>query len=131
MTDPAQPWIDSARRALKGSEVLHAAQQWPLACFEAQQTAELALKAALAHPNAAPPRIHSIAELLSQQDQTVQHALNHIADRLRGLENYYTATRYPDAAGGDLPGEQDAADAIAAAREALTTIEWLIVNPNP
>lgn len=77
--------------------MLHAARRWPQTCFHAQQAAELALKAAITHQHVAPPRLHSIVELLARQASTVRQALNHVADDLRDLDRYYTATRYPDA----------------------------------
>jgi len=95
MSDPPQPWLESARRSLDAAEVLHAARRWPQTCFHAQQAAALALKAAIVHQNVAPPRLHSITELLARQGSTVRQALNRVADDLRELDSYYTATRYP------------------------------------
>jgi len=126
MSDPSQPWLESARRSLDAAEVLHAARRWPQTCFHAQQAAELALKAAIAHQNVAPPRLHSITELLARQDSTMRQAFNHVADDLRGLDRYYTATRYPDAIVGALPGQQDADEALIAAKEGVTVIQQLL-----
>lgn len=126
MSDPSQPWLESARRSLDAAEVLHSARRWPQTCFHAQQAAELALKAAIAHQNVAPPRFHSITELLARQDSAVRQALDYVADDLRGLDRYYTATRYPDAIVGALPEQQEADEALIAAEEGVTVIERLL-----
>lgn len=126
MTSPGQPWLESARRSLDAAEVLGAASRWPQACFHAQQAVELALKASVPRQAAAPPRLHSIAELLARQDPAVRQALDHVMDDLRDLDPYYTATRYPDAIVGDLPGQHEAGEAVAAARQAVTIITELL-----
>lgn len=126
MTNPSQPWFESARRSLDAAEVLHAARRWAQTCFHAQQAVELALKAAIAQQNVAPPRLHSITDLLVRQPSPIQQALLPLADELGKLDSYYTATRYPDAIIGDLPGQQDADRALAAAREGVGIIEQLL-----
>ncbi|MDQ2741712.1 MAG: HEPN domain-containing protein [Chloroflexota bacterium] len=122
MTHPAQPWFESARRSLDAAAILHAAKRWPQACFHAQQSVELALKAGLARENSAPPRLHSIAELFARQDVNIRRALDHLADDLRDLDKYYMGTRYPDAMLESLPTESDADEALAAAKEGMTII---------
>lgn len=126
MTEPARPWLESAYRSLQAAELLAAASQWPQACFNAQQAIELALKAALTSQTPAPPRLHSIAELLARQDATVQENLAGLSDGLRDLDRYYTATRYPDALLGDLPARSDAEDAVAAAKQGVTLIAAML-----
>lgn len=126
MTDPAQPWLESARRSMDAAEILHAAGRWPQTCFHAQQPAELALKAVIARQNNAPPRVHSIAELLARQNDATKLALDHIAGALRDLDRYYMATRYPDAIVGALPGQKDADDALAAVKEGVAVITELL-----
>jgi HEPN domain-containing protein len=131
MTEPSQPWFDSARRSLDAAEVLHAAGRWDQACFHAQQAVELALKAVIAQQNVAPPHLHSITDLLARQPPPVQQSLLHLAGEFRRLNSYYMATRYPDAIVGDLPGEQAADRALAAAREGVAIIERLMLSTNP
>jgi HEPN domain-containing protein len=81
------------------------------------------LKAAVAHTGVAPPRIHVIMELLSRVDGTLQDALQHLASGLQDLDRYYAPTRYPDAIVGSLPGEQEATEALATAREVASIVE--------
>jgi HEPN domain-containing protein len=115
MTESSRPWRESARRSLDAAEVLHA-----------HQAVELALKALIAHRNLAPPRLHSIADLLARQDVAVRQAVDHVADDLRDLDGYYTATRYPDVMTGTMPGQREADEALAAAKEGVAIIEHLL-----
>lgn len=126
MTDPTQLWLESARRSLAAAEILHAAEQWVETCFNTQQAVEIALKAAIAHRNVAPPRLHSLRELLALQEAPVRDALAHLLDDLRALDTYYLETRYPDAMMGRLPGQQEADTALATARVAVGILERLL-----
>jgi HEPN domain-containing protein len=133
MNDPALPWVESARRSLEAAEVLHTAQLWPQTCFNAQQCAELIMKAAIVRAGVAPPRVHGIIELVTHLDPALQSSLQHLTNGLQDLDRYYAPTRYPDAQpgalAGGLPGQQDATEALAVATEVMTIIEAYLSGP--
>jgi HEPN domain-containing protein len=126
MTHPSQSCLESTRRSLDAPIVLHTAGRWPQTCFHAQQAVELALKAALAPADTAPPRLHSNAEVLARQEDKVGEALAHHVVALHDLDSYHTATRYPDAMMGNLPSQHDADEALTAATECVNIFERVL-----
>lgn len=108
----AAAWLDKAEEDLEAARVLLGASHWAPAAFHAHQVAEKALKAVqvlrehgfekthdlvwLARRVKAPPRVEEHAALLYE---------------------FYTTTRYPDAA-GHVP-EASARDAVTRAEEVL------------
>ena len=87
-------------------------------CFHAQQCAEKAVKAMLAHQGKTPPRTHRLVDLLRLLDP---NPLAAIAFEVQLLDRFYIPTRYPDALPGSLPEglpeQQDAAQALTLAQQ--------------
>ena len=87
------------------------------------QCVEKALKGALVRREQVPPRIHSIADLLSLFPSGW---LADLRDDLVGLDDYYIATRYPDALPGtlpdSLPGRAEAEESLALACTVLERV---------
>jgi HEPN domain-containing protein len=129
MSDPAS-WLRLAREDLRMAEWAQSEAIHNQACFHAQQCAEKAVKAWLAHTGITPPRIHQLTVLVS----LLPHALeDEDAAGLMLLDRFYVPTRYPDALPGSLedglPDESDAVEAVTTARAVLTTVVRVIEGP--
>jgi HEPN domain-containing protein len=122
MNDPAQPWIDNAVRGVRVAELLREAGEWPEAAFHGQQAVELVLKAEIIRTGVAPPRMHNLIELYRRTPSAVQGTLRDLVTGMRRLDQYYMPTRYPDAITGSLPGEQEANEAVAVARQVVEIV---------
>lgn len=124
MNETAERWLTFAREDLRGAEVMLRESIHNLVCFHAQQCVEKALKGMLAHQGHAPPRIHSITDLLSLFPATW---LANLRNDLVKMDDFYIPTRYPDALPGMLPegmpGRAEAEEALALARIVLERIE--------
>ncbi|HLJ69556.1 MAG TPA: HEPN domain-containing protein [Chloroflexota bacterium] len=122
MNDPAQPWLDSARRSLAAAEALFDAGLWPNACFEAQQCVELILKAAIIHSGSLPPRVHGLVELAGHLAPELREHVQDVLPAFHDLNTYYSSTRYPDAMVGELPEREEAQVAVAVARRVVQAV---------
>jgi HEPN domain-containing protein len=96
-------------------------------CFHSHQCAEKSLKALMAQRGGSPPRTHRLTDLLTLLGVP---ALDELADELRSLEGFYIPTRYPDALPNTfpetLPGEQEAQEALTAARRVSDAIRRIV-----
>jgi len=124
MNENAERWLSFAREDLMAARAVLREGLSNQACFHAQQCAEKCLKAMVAQSGLAPPRTHSIQELVNRLPPTT---LTCDADDLAELDDYYIPTRYPDALPGmlpdGLPTEGDANRAVAIASDVLADIE--------
>ena len=124
MNEAAKRWLTFAREDLRVAEVVLAEGVYNQVCFHAQQCVEKALKATLVGLGQAPPRLHSITDLLSLFPPDYMAELR---DDLVELDNYYIPTRYPDALPGTLPeglpGESEAEEAFRLAQNLLTRVD--------
>ena len=120
MNESAERWFAFAREDLQVAEVVLKEEVFNQTCFHAQQCVEKALKGTLARQGQTPPRTHAIADLL---ELIPADLLGDLRDDLRGLDDYYIPTRYPDALPGTLPeglpGLAEAEEAVSLARIAL------------
>jgi HEPN domain-containing protein len=100
---------------------------WNQVCFHSHQCAEKSLKALVVERGESPPRTHRLTDLLTLLGVP---ALDELADELRSLEGFYIPTRYPDALPGTLPealpGEQEAREALTAARRVSDAIRGML-----
>ena len=88
-------------------------------CFHAQQCVEKCLKALLAKEGRLVPRTHKVDDLWQVLPEGAREALSSLEGELREMDQYYTVTRYPDAAAGTRPqGLPDRGHAEAALRTA-------------
>lgn len=93
---------------------------WEGLCFEAQQTAEKALKAILLHREIKFPYVHDLGRLLSMLGED-QANLPTAVPQAGGLTRYAVVTRYP---GAVRPlSEDDYRDALAIAEAVLRWAE--------
>jgi HEPN domain-containing protein len=106
--------------------VAHQAGKYDTCCFLAQQTAEKALKAHLFHQGEELIFSHSIFRLC---EMTAQYdpAFREVRERVKLLDFYYVAARYPNALEDVIPAEfyneQDAHQAIEMAKLVVSTVE--------
>ncbi len=124
MREVAERWLIFAYDDLRAARAVFDKQLHNQACFHAQQCVEKSLKAVLAFEGAGVPRTHSISELMrtvSSAAFSVRHA------DLVSMDDYYIATRYPDALPGTLPsGLPTLADAEQAIEVAVFAFERAI-----
>ena len=123
MNAQAERWLGFAQSDLAAARVVFDAGLYNQVCFHAQQCVEKAVKGTLVHLGKSPPRIHAITDLL----RLLPHGwLAEIAEGLAALDDYYIASRYPDALPGalaeGLPGKDEAEEALNLARTALQLI---------
>lgn len=87
-------------------------------CFHSKQCVEKCIKGLLANLGKSLPRTHSIVDLLGLLPTEY---LPDLREELAQLDIFSIPTRYPDALPGSLadglPGEEEAREAITAARE--------------
>ena len=94
--ETAQRWLAEANHNLSVTRILYENGLWSKVCFEAEQTAQLALKAFLYGVGRRAIQIHSIGQLVlecGKEDKDFLDLLNHG----KTLDMYYLSTRYPDA----------------------------------
>lgn len=96
------------------------------ACFMAEQTAQVALKAFLYFNGERFIATHSVTELFKR---SIKYSRNFtvLLDRGKKLDQYYIPTRYPDALGGDvIPAEvyreEQAQEAADIAKQVLNLV---------
>lgn len=124
--ETARRWLAQAENELNITRVLSESGFWSGACFHAEQTAQLALKAFLYLRGRRFVNIHSIRSLVLECSKEVSDFLV-FEDYGSLLDRYYLATRYPDV----LPEpaipfesftEQEAHQALAYASEIVETV---------
>ncbi len=127
MNESARRWLAFADEDLQVAELTFGSSLWNQVCFHSHQCAEKSLKALVAERGGNPPRTHRLTDLLTLLDDP---ALDELADELRLLEGFYIPTRYPDALPGmlleALPGEQEAKEALTAARRVSDAIRGML-----
>ncbi len=118
----ARIWLSNAEENLNlASDV---ASRYPsLACSHAQQTSELALKAALIAIADDHPRTHVGGALVDELRAIGESVPEDVAAGASRLDLIYMNSRYPDSLGGADPlrvlGEVDAVSALIPARRVL------------
>lgn len=122
----ANDWLDQAHRSLRAGDAVRAIGEHALACFHAQQAAEMALKAVLESHG----RDHFGHEILSLLERLSDVGdIEPLRQVARHLSRLYIPTRYPDAAGGNpgrLYGPEDSERALGDARSLMTVARnWM------
>jgi HEPN domain-containing protein len=130
-------WRAAADRALAASTAQRAANIHEWACFLAEQSAQLGMKALL-HGVGAEAWGHDLAALTARAAELVGEPWPADAGRrAERLSRFYVPTRYPDAVPGGIPGDRyDAEDAVAAAEDAhalLSAVDraWTALQQEP
>ena len=124
MNNAGERWLLFACQDLQMAELALKEGIYNQVCFHSHQCVEKCLKALLANQRKAPPRIHSIVDLLGLLPSNY---LKDLREELGQIDIYYIPTRYPDALPGSmaegLPGQEEAEEAIATARACLKEIK--------
>lgn len=112
---------------LESARILLQARKYAGACSFAQQSAEKAFKAALIAADSPAARKHAIADLVAETERITQTESPPEVASARGLDIFYTASRYPDAVPGSkapsqIITENQAEDALCIA---MSTVEYL------
>ncbi|MCH8205663.1 MAG: HEPN domain-containing protein [Chloroflexi bacterium] len=94
--ESARRWLAEAEHNLQVTRTLLENSLWSKVCFEAEQTAQLALKAFLYGRGRRDVRIHSIGELVAECGKEDGDFLT-LLNQGKVLDKYYLSTRYPDA----------------------------------
>ncbi|MDP2897888.1 MAG: HEPN domain-containing protein [bacterium] len=117
----ARQWLAKARNDLLSADNDLKAEETPFdaVCFHSQQAAEKLLKAYLVAKGKPYPRSHDLL-LILERILPIRPDAERLRDALGILVPYAIEVRYPDVA--DMPSEQDAREARAAAEEVL---KWL------
>ena len=127
MNEAARRWLAFADEDLQVAELALGSSLWNQVCFHSHQCAEKSLKALMAQRGGSPPRTHRLTDLLTLLEAP---ALDKLADELRLLEGFYILTRYPDALPTTLPealpGEQEAKEALTAARRVSDAVRGMV-----
>ena len=119
-------WLDQAQHQLRVVEILLREGVWSDACFMAEQTAQMALKAFLFGKGRRMVPIHSVRELASQCSE-LDERFGEAVEWGKVLDRYYLTTRYPDALAPpavpfDSFTEADAVQAHGYARDILKLV---------
>jgi len=128
----AKRWLNASQTDMDVAIMLKDAGMFPHACFNAQQSAEKAVRALLYFYDKE-SRGHSIVKLLENLEEadTVSSSISSIAEMLlknaRLLDKLYIPTRYPDGLpDGLIPADvftlEDAQNAVNAALEIIKAI---------
>ena len=134
----AQTWLSNVAADLEGARG-NADWEPSRACFQAQQSAKMALKATLIALADDHPRTY-IGELVTQELQALGESIpSDVMVAAKRLDRVYTASRYADARGGAGPlptlQKHDAETAFSDAKRVCDFAEALIrqleVNASP
>ena len=130
--ETARRWLAQAEHNLRTSQVMVENGLWAMACFLAEQTAQLALKAYLFGQGRRFVNVHSI-RTLAEECSNYDGAFTPIINYGIVLDRYYLSTRYPDA----LPApaipyqsftEPEAQQALGYATEMVTLVRARIAG---
>lgn len=107
MKDPkaeGQRWLEQAQHDLSAARTIYASQLWWVACFQAQQAAEKAVKAFLYFSGERIVLGHSVVELVSKAGK-LEPEFNKLKSAAASLDRFYIPTRYPNSLPGGIPAE--------------------------
>lgn len=111
-----QRWLAQAERDLAAARDLARTGHFNVACFQAQQAAEKAVKAVLYALGAEDVFGHSVRELVRTAAGSAP-ALARLDDAAMRLDRFYIPTRYPNGLPGGIPADaftaEDATQAIS------------------
>ena len=133
MKNPAESrvrWLAQAEHQLGVTKILLDNGQWSDACFNAEQTGQMALKAFLFGIGRRYVHIHSIEALLKECGKFEESFLE-LLGQGRALDRFYLQTRYPDVlAAPAVPFESfTEADASQAYQDASDIVDMVKSKP--
>lgn len=119
MKPTTREWLEIATEDLDTAQAMYDGGRYLYAGFEAQESAEKALKAVIQEGVRVPPKIHDL-EKLAERAGLDEAAL---AGRLRILSLYYRGARYPEER-APLRRSTDEAMAVALMGTAREVLAW-------
>jgi len=123
--------LEDAEDFLGAAKDLFKTKRWSKVCFNAQQSAELALKAAL-NSLGVERRGHDLCELLDELISYQFKELAKLKDKVKILDQYYIPTRYANAfySGSAMKHytETQAEQAISYAEEILKEMKGIVTK---
>lgn len=129
MKDPkgeAARWLEQAKCDFAAAEKIFGQELWWVACFQAQQAAEKAVKAFLYSKGKRSVLGHSVADLVDDAS-SYEPSFADLSESALRLDRFYIPTRYPNGLPGGIPAkaydEADARQAVDLAREILAFVE--------
>ena len=136
MSDPldanlmeARRWLQQAEEHLSVARWDGQGEFWAAACFQAQQAAEVAVKAVLIRQGERSIVTHGVVGLIKRAAKYYAD-LASLSVRARRLDRYYIATRYPNGLPSGTAGEnfdqQDFETAIEAATEVIESARRIV-----
>jgi len=133
--ETARRWLAQAEHNLRTAQVMLENNLWAMACFHAEQTAQLALKAFLYGRGRRHITIHSVREL-AQQCASEDSDFSLFVGYGTFLDRYYLATRYPDvlpepAVPFESFTEQEARQALGYAAEMVELVRGKVLAASP
>lgn len=122
-------WLSQGERDLDAARYLREGGRHNLACYQAQQAAEKALKAVLYAKGEESVLGHSALVLVGAAGE-LEPTLRAVADAARRLDRFYIPTRYPNGLPGGIPAdafdERDATGAIADAEAVVAACRTVL-----
>lgn len=128
----ARPWLRQSEADLEAAKVSLGAGRFEWACFQAQQSAEKALKAFLYDKGRTSILTHALDELV-RECQKIDPTFAQVAEQAHLLALFYIPTRYPNALGAfQAPAEfythRDAQQCVNAATSVLAFVRGKLVQ---
>jgi len=125
-----QRWLLQAEADLSAARDSERSSHYEWACFQAQQSAEKALKSLLFIQGRTAVITHSIADLV-EEARAFAPDFGTLADEAKYLDTFYLATRYPNALAGERPpsqyyGQGDAQRCLLSAESILAAVKRYI-----
>jgi len=128
-------WMDDAENDLNvARHTLEIKGGYNWTCFQAQQAAEKAVKAALIGVEER-PITHSIKDLLTRLSEKTGEDFKHLTSYAERLDLHYVPPRYPNAHGGratyQLYGKGIALEAVECAEKIVTHMKKFLTKSKP
>ena len=118
-------WIEKAKEFLEEAKDDISKGRYWLACFHAQQAAELYLKGTLIRLVGSYPFTHSLVELLGQLETLGHSVPEELYTVAEALEKHYTRARYPST-GLTIYNERVAKRCVEYAERIIKFIEQIL-----
>lgn len=122
-----QRWLLQAEADLSAARDSERSAHYEWACFQAQQSAEKAVKALLYKEGFTSILTHSVTDLVARARE-FSAELGAMDAAAKHLDSFYLTTRYPNALVSDLPpaqfhSEEDAAQCLSYAESILNAVK--------
>ena len=125
-------WLLQAEADLSAARDSERSGHYEWACFQAQQSAEKAVKALLYSEGLTSILTHSVTDLVAKAAE-FSPEVGAMGTAAKHLDSFYLSTRYPNALVSDMPpaqfhSQEDAAQCLSYAESILTAVKTYIEN---